>query len=146
MIELMVAVALGGILVAVAWARVSHLGPKYRLEGAARSVAADLQKARGRAIAEGRCFQVTFDTSAKTYLVNSKAGAASCGTTGFSADSLDGTPRQIDDTSSITIAATAAPVFEPRGTVSTTSVITLTNTLGDVRTVFAEATGRVSVQ
>ena len=42
---------------------------------------------------------MTFDTSAKTYLVNSKAGAASCGTTGFSADSLDGTPRQIDDTS-----------------------------------------------
>ena len=142
----MVVITLAGILIAVAWARVAHLAPKYRLEGAARSVAADLQKARGRAIAEGRCFQVTFDTTANTYLVKSKAGAANCGTTGFAADSLDGTARPIDDTNTITVAATANPVFEPRGTVQTTSVVTLTNTLGDVRTVFAEASGRVSVQ
>jgi type II secretion system protein H len=144
-IELLVVLALAGILLAVAWARISQLAPKYRLEGVARSLAADLQKAHGRAIAEGRCFEIHIDTGAKTYRVNSKAAASPCGT-GFPADPTDGTARRLDDINTVAVATTADPVFDPRGTVSTTAVITLTNTLGDVRTVFVQGTGRVTVQ
>src|SRR5437879_2610417 len=67
MIELLVVIAIGGILVTVAWARMSTLVPIYRLEGAARDLAGELQKARGRAIAEGRCYTVAINTGAKTY-------------------------------------------------------------------------------
>src|SRR5262245_16495940 len=117
-LELMVVVALAGVLLAVAWARLSHLAPKSRLEGVARSLDADLQKARGRAIAEGRCFQVTLNVGAKTYQVNSKAGAATCGTTGFAADPTDGALHALDDVNSVTVGVSANPVFDPRGKVS----------------------------
>jgi prepilin-type N-terminal cleavage/methylation domain-containing protein len=142
-IELMVVVAIAGILLAVAWARVSVLAPIYRLEGTARRVAIELQKAHGRAIAENRCYQVSF--TATTYQVASLAGTSPCPTAGYPA----GTAIQIDDANAITASATKNPVFRPTGRLETAtgSVITFTNRVGAVRTVYTqEPSGRVYVQ
>src|SRR5262245_45112670 len=80
LIELLVAITIGGVLLSIAWVRMSTLVPIYRLEGAARNLAAEIQKARGRAIAENKCFIVTIDTSAKTYqLQNKTAATLPCG-------------------------------------------------------------------
>jgi len=150
MIELLVVIAIGGILVTVAWARMSTLVPIYRLEGAARALAGEIQKARGRAITENRCFWVHFDTVAKTYQVQSKAAATlPCGTTGFAAGAGDGI-RKIDDAGSLTVAFSAggSPVFNPRGTLETSPapVIVLTNSANAFRSVYVQPTGRINVQ
>jgi type II secretion system protein H len=144
LIELLVAITIGGVLLSIAWVRMSTLVPIYRLEGAARNLAAELQKARTRAIAEGKCYQVLIDTSAKTYQLRSKA---SCTTGSFASVSIDGV-RQIDDANSLTVAFSTgdSPVFNSRGTVETTAVMTLTNAASAVRTVGVDATGHVYVQ
>src|SRR5207249_11498985 len=67
LIELLVAITIGGVLLSIAWVRMSTLVPIYRLEGAARALTAEIQKARGRAVAENRCFQVVINISNKTY-------------------------------------------------------------------------------
>jgi type II secretion system protein H len=144
LIELLVAITIGGVLLSIAWVRMSTLVPIYRLEGAARNLAAELQKARARAIAESKCYQVLIDTSAKTYQLRSKA---SCTTGTFASISTDGA-RQIDDANSLTVAFSTgdSPVFNSRGTVETTAVMTLTNAASAVRTVGVDATGHVYVQ
>jgi type II secretion system protein H len=143
-IELLVVITLGGILVAVAWARMSTLVPIYRLEGAARDLATDLQKARGRAIAEGKCTTVVVDVSAKTYQFQ-RAPTSTC--SGFAAVAGEGI-RRIDDANSLTVAfaSGSSPVFDARGAVSTPAVITLTSANNAVRTIFVQSTGLVRVQ
>jgi type II secretion system protein H len=143
-IELLVVIALGTILVAVAWARMSTLVPIYRLEGAARNLAADLQKARGRAIADGKCSRVVINVGAKTYQFQ-QAASSTCSS--FAALPGEGT-RQIDDANSLTVAFASGsnPVFDTRGAVPTTAAITLTNHDNAVRTIFVQSTGLIRVQ
>jgi len=149
-IELLVAIAIGGILVSIAWVRMSTLVPIYRLEGAARALAGEIQKARGRAITENKCFLVHFDTVAKTYqLQNKTAATLPCGPTGYAAGAGDGI-RKIDDAGSLTVAFSAGgnPVFSPRGALETSPapVIALTNSANAVRSVYVQANGRINVQ
>jgi prepilin-type N-terminal cleavage/methylation domain-containing protein len=152
MIELLVVIAIGGILVTVAWARMSALVPIYRLEGAARGLAMDIQKARGRALAENKCYMVLIDTGAKTYeLRNRSISSLPCGIdpTTFATPAGEGV-RKIDDADRLAVAFASGsnPVFTPRGAVESTPapVITLTNSAGAVRTVYVQPTGRINVQ
>jgi type II secretion system protein H len=143
-IELMVVIAIGAIIVAVAWVRMSTLVPLYRLEGAARDLAAELQKARGRAIAEGKCTTVVINVGAKTYQFQ-RAPSSTC--SGFTTVPGEGT-KTIDDANSLTVAFASGsnPVFDTRGAVPTTAAITLTNHDNAVRTIFVQSTGLVRVQ
>lgn len=139
----MVGVGLVAVLIAVGYPRLARFAAIYRLEGSARNVALSLQKTRLRAIAEGKCFQVTFDGTAKTYQVLSKAGVTPCGTTGFA---NDGSAQKIDAVGAIAVSATASPVFDTHGAASTTGVVTLTNSDANIRLVAVNAAGRVDVQ
>ena len=143
LVELMVVVGLVAVLLAIGYPRLATLAAIYRLEGSARNVALSLQKVRMRAIAEGKCFQVTFDGAAQTYQVQSKTGVTPCGTTGFA---NDGVAQRIDDAGAITLSASASPVFDTHGAASTTGVITLTNRDASIRLVAVNAAGRVDVQ
>jgi prepilin-type N-terminal cleavage/methylation domain-containing protein len=154
MIELLVAITIGGVLLSIAWVRMSTLVPIYRLEGAARDLAAEVQKARGRAIAENRCFQVLIDTSNKTYQLQNgtTTNSSSCAGVTFAASPGDGV-LGIDDANALTVAFAQGsnPVFTPRGAAYLTGgaqapQITLTNTAGAVRSIFVQSTGRVNVQ
>jgi type II secretion system protein H len=147
-IELMVVITLGGILLGVAWVRMSTLVPIYRLEGAARDLAAELQKARGRAIAEGKCTTVAINVGAKTYQFQ-RAPSSTC--SGFAPVTADGPGegvKSIDPANSLTVAFASGsnPVFDTRGAVPTPAVITLTNHDNAVRTIFVQSTGLVRVQ
>jgi len=154
LIEVLVVVAITGILLSIVWVRMSTLVPIYRLEGAARSLAAEIQNARVRAISENKCFQVVIDTTNKTYQLQrdqraTTANSASCSGVTFVNDPAYGA-RAIDDATSLTVAFSQGsnPIFTPRGHVDVTPAptLTLTNVSGAVRTIFVQANGRINVQ
>jgi Tfp pilus assembly protein FimT len=137
---------IASIFLAIAWVRMTTLIPIYRLEGAARSLAAELQKARGRAIAEGKCTGVAINAGVKTYQFE-RAPTSDC--TSVLAPVPGEGETKIDDADSLTVvfASGSSPVkFDTRGTVPTPAAITLTNAANGVRTIFVQSTGRVSVQ
>src|SRR5262245_64539197 len=117
-IELLVAITMGAVLLSIAWVRMSTLVPIYRLEGASRSLAAEIQKARGRAVAENKCFQVVISTTNKTYQLQNgtTTNSSSCAGVTFAASPGDGV-LGIDDANALTVAFAQGsnPVFTPRG-------------------------------
>jgi prepilin-type N-terminal cleavage/methylation domain-containing protein len=143
LLEVVVCVAIAGALLATTYPRLATMVSGARLDGAARTLALELQKTRLRAIAEGKCFQVSFNATARTLQIANKAGVTPCGTTGFT---NDGAARKLDDSGAIAVSATASPVFDTRGNGSTTAVITLTALDGSVRLAAVNAVGRVNVQ
>lgn len=144
MLELLVVLAIVGILSATTWPRVSRLMAHYRLDGAARALMADAQKARFRAIAERKCFQIKFDSPvpAGSFQVRTDPGIGNC--TAGSFTTVDGA-KEISSGVALTITSTANPIFDTRGTVNTIATITLTNAHGASRQVRIEATGRVRI-
>jgi prepilin-type N-terminal cleavage/methylation domain-containing protein len=112
LIELMAAIGVLGILVALATPRLLSTLPSLRLNDATRQVATDLQMARMRAIAQNTSNTVTFNTSTGTYTFT------------LGNESID-----IDQLyPGITFSSVPAnPVFTSRGTASTTATITLSN-------------------
>jgi len=151
LIEILVVIAITSILLSIVWVRMGTLVPIYRLEGAARALAAEIQNARGRAISENKCFQVVIDTTNKTYQLQNGATANSASCTGvtFVNDAANGV-RAIDDATSLTVSFSQGsnPIFTPRGHVDVTPAPTLrlTNGSGAVRTIFVQANGRINVQ
>lgn len=151
LIEVLVVIIVAGVIALVAWPSLARLAPRYRLEGAARTIAAEIQRARGRAIAEGKCAMVSFDFSAKTYQLGVASNASPCPTSTGSY-SFE-TTKAIEDTGSITIenanslgSNPIAPIFNARGTTEVTSSIRFANNLGDGRLVVVNAAGRVQIQ
>jgi Tfp pilus assembly protein FimT len=151
LIEILVAITIAFALLSIAWVRMSTLAPIYRLEGSARALAAEIQKARGRAIAEGKCVRVLFDISAKTYRVDTASGIPLCSGANFT----PGTALKIDDNGRIAIDdgsgnTPVSAIFNPRGGSEATGgaypTIRLSNEAGAARLVLVNSAGRVSVQ
>ncbi len=151
LIEIIVVIAIGGALALVAWPRVSRIAPRYRLDGAARTVAAELQRARGRAIAEGKCSTVSFASGPPSYQVGVATSASPC-PTGSGSFTLE-TSKIVEDTGTIAVEDATSPgsnppnpIFNPRGGTEVVSSIRLSNVLGDARLVVVNAAGRVLIQ
>ena len=151
LVETMVVITIAGMVGSIAWLRLADVAPRYRLEGATRDLAGEIQKARSQAIAENKCIRVSFDSTAKTYTLGTAAGGASCASVTFSA----GMAMKLEDTGTIAIddgsgAAPVSAIFNPRGGSEATGgaypTIRLSNNLGDARLVLVNSTGRVSVQ
>jgi Tfp pilus assembly protein FimT len=152
-IELMVIIAIVGILVSVAWLRLAQLAPRYRLEGAARAFAVEIQKAHGRAVSEGKCFMVALNTATNSYQLQSKAATTPCGNTGYAADAQEPGSKQIDNVLTMDDGSGGTPVnpiFTARGGSEDTGgvfpTIRLSNSLGDGRLVLVNKVGRVIVR
>ena len=150
LVELVVLLAIVGVLVTITWPRLSALAPKYRLEGAARGLAAAIQKARGQAIAQSLCVQVSFNNSTKTYKVATLGGTSTCPTTGYPTTPPD---LKIDDSGTIGIEdalspgnAPPAPIFNTQGRNSQASTIRLFNADNNGRSISVNAAGAVFVQ
>ena len=146
LVELIVVITVASVVMTMTWGSLPKLMAHYRLDGAARKLMADAQKARFRAIAERKCFQMKFDNPVPvgSYEVRTDAGAiGNCVTAAYgSVDSA----RRVDPTGNgLTVASTANPIFDTRGTVNTISTITLTNAYGATRQVRIEATGRIRI-
>jgi prepilin-type N-terminal cleavage/methylation domain-containing protein len=155
LIEVLVVIGVVGIVATATWDRLSQLAPKYRLSGAARSAAAEVQRARTRAISEGKCAKVSFDAVAKTIQVGVGPTPTSggCAAATYTFEPL----VFIDDTRTIGVESAASPgnppvnpIFNSRGGGEPTGgvypSIRFYNVLGDGRLVLVNAAGRVNIQ
>src|SRR5262249_26111125 len=128
---------------------VPRLMSAYRLDGAARRLMADMQKARFRAIAEQKCVKVIFGPSGsvptKSYQVMSVTTTSQCDLGGLSYSTAATSVLKVDNSDFLTVERTADPVFNTRGTVLTTTTITLRNPFGGSRQVRVESTGRIRI-
>jgi prepilin-type N-terminal cleavage/methylation domain-containing protein len=131
LIELLATIGVASILMAIAIPRFFSTLPGLRLTDAARQVATDLQQIRMKAIAQNIPYQISFSTS--TYVMQKCNGT--CTNDGGNIALPQG----------ITVTASTAPQFQPRGTAAAAATITLSNgsssTLVCVKTV-----GRVNIQ
>jgi Tfp pilus assembly protein FimT len=139
--ELLVVVAILVVALAVAWPRLAALSPKARLDGAARNLAAEIQRARFRSIADGSRYRVTVNTGARSYQVCREPVSGSGNFTACD------TARVIDETGSIAIATApaAAATFNARGSCDPAIQVTLTAVTGEVRRVGMRRSGNVYV-
>lgn len=126
-LELMVAIGIAAIVMAVAVPSFMSWLPTLRLSSAARQVATDLQVARMKAISQNTSYTVTFTPSNGTY--------------SYSTDSRD--IGQLYP--GISISSAPNPVFTPRGTASTTGTIRLSNGTA-TKDIVVSTVGRVTIQ
>jgi type IV fimbrial biogenesis protein FimT len=130
LIELMAALGILGVLIAIAVPSFLSTLPGLRLNDAARQVATDLQMARMRAITQNNSNTVTFNVSTGTY-------SFTLGTESVDIDQLY---------PGITFSsAPTNPVFTGRGTASTTATLTLRNTSGATKQIQVTSVGRVKI-
>lgn len=131
LIELMATFAVASILMAIAVPSFLSTLPRLRLADAARQVATDLQQIRMKAIAQNIPYQISF--SANTYVLQKCSG--SCAN-----DS-----GNITLPTGISVSASTAPQFQPRGTAATAATITLSNG-SSTKWVCVKTVGRVNIQ
>jgi prepilin-type N-terminal cleavage/methylation domain-containing protein len=129
--EMMTAISILGILVAIGMPAFTRTLPSLRLADAARQVATELQHVRMKAIAQGIAQQITFSSS--SYVLQQCNGTCT------------------DDSGNIalpegiTVTVSGAPQFQPPGTVLAPTTITLSNGT-EQRFVCVKTVGRVNIQ
>jgi type IV fimbrial biogenesis protein FimT len=136
--ELIIVMAIIGILAAIAVPNMIGRMPKYRLKGAARQIMGDLMWARMEAVSQKNEFRVFFiNDHAYTILDDdNNDGNADSGESTQTKDLQDGYHD-------VSMGFTANPIFFPRGSASGATV-TLTNSSGSKK-VKIHLTGRVKM-
>ena len=128
--ELIVTIAIAGVLMGVAVPSFMSLLPTLRLSSAARQVATDLQLARMKAISQNTQNTVTFVSGTYTFTVGSVS-------------------RNLNQLyPGITVASVSSnPIFSPRGTTSNGAIVSITLSNGSAQTrVCVKIVGQVSIQ
>ena len=141
LVELIIVVAVMAIIAAIAAPSYQSFMSQRRLNGAAREVMTRLMEARMKAVSLNQKVKVSFASDHEYEIWND---ADSNGTV---ADN-EGADIEMDihtDYYDVTFSATANPVFQPRGTVSPGSTITLTNSSGSKYVKVALITGRIKI-
>jgi Tfp pilus assembly protein FimT len=128
---MMTAITVLGILAAIGMPAFTRMLPGLRLTDAARQVATELQHVRMKAISRGIPQQVTFATS--SYILQQCNGACT------------NESGNIVLPEGITATVATAPRFEPRGTVTTATAVTLSNGTQQ-KYVCVRTIGRVNIQ
>lgn len=161
LVELVVAIAIGGVLLAVAFNGQSLLGDR-RLTGMARKLAADMRMAEQRARSERTCYRIVFDPAGESYDIDRydpsavapapPGGGNQCPggawtSAVFRENSGDAVsrrmPRAVDLVSTTFGSDTVvwSPLGNPPG-----GTVTLRSAGGATRRVVVEPLGRVSIQ
>jgi prepilin-type N-terminal cleavage/methylation domain-containing protein len=76
LVELLIAMALLGILSAIASFAWSHYNANLKLKAAARKVVADIVRYKNNAVAEQRDYTITFNVAANQYTISADANDA----------------------------------------------------------------------
>ena len=125
-LELVVALALAGILAAIALPGWSRLLPAYQLDGSVRQVQSELHSIKMRAAAQNTTFQLAYLADASQYMVQSGGKVLAT--------------KPLPEGIVITKAGSIS--FSPRGTAGADRV-RLRNSTGLCKQVVVSATGRV---
>ena len=128
LIEIVVALAILGIMAAIALPSWNRLVPSYQLDGSVRQVQSELHHIKMRAVAESISFQLAFTAGASRYAIQR--------------DLKTLTNKPLPEGIVITKAGSIS--FSPRGTAGANRVI-LRNQVGQCKQVVVSATGRVRV-
>ena len=143
LVELMIVVALAGILATMIVPTLSSFARTATLQAAARELATSINL--GRQLAIARNISVCVEVASATSI---RLRTGGCGGAVWTGPGTDGTGAiRISDTGALAISATANVVFTSLGAALPAGTYTVTNS-GDsaTRTVVVAATGRVSVR
>ncbi len=138
--ELIIAMGIVGILLAVASPLVAQFSSGYRIRAAAREVATDLQFARLLAVKENKDFQVAFNSS--SYQVVRVSDGLVAKSRSFSIDYPEIALSTLA-VPEITLSAFAVP-FNSRGNSSPRTIV-VSNALG-TKNITVGSTGRVKLE
>lgn len=143
-IELMIVIAVIGVLAVMSYFAANALLPGYRLNGAIRMVRGDLQNAKMLAAKKNREYRVVFAST--NYQV--QKGEASSGSAAWTTE----LQRNFSDYQDVTVNAASigtanAPIFSPRGTASNVADprVTLQHAGGNQATITITITGRIRI-
>ena len=125
-LELVVALALAGILAAIALPGWSRLLPAYQLDGSVRQVQSELHSIKMRAVSENTAFQLAYLADASQYTIHSDGKVLAA--------------KPLPE--GIVITKAGAISFSPRGTADANRV-RLRSSTGLCKQVVVSATGRV---
>jgi prepilin-type N-terminal cleavage/methylation domain-containing protein len=129
LVELIVVIAVFGILAGIAVPQFVAFRPQNRLNGAARQIYSELMWARSKAVNDNSAYVVTFPTTQTMQIVGSTTKTVNVQT----------------EYSDVTLASSASTItFSSRGTTDVTPTITLTNS-GGTKTVTVRITGTASI-
>lgn len=138
-IELMVVVAIIGIMAGIGFVALNQQLPHYRLNSAVRDLVSDLRWARSLAITSGEKINLLLDPSSDKYHTE-KASSPGASIT------AEKDYREVYPGIDI-IGSSGGDVisFEPRGTTGNWTTIRLRNSLGEERRITVIATGRIKI-
>jgi len=140
LLELMIVIAIMGIMAAIAAPSYIEYMAVRRLSGAARMVMSDLMRARQNSVNQNNNFRVIFNSTHQYDILDDDNGNGSPDA-GELTESRDIQADYYD----VTFAASANPIFYPRGTAfGTTVTLTSSKTTGK-RCVKVASTGRVKI-
>jgi prepilin-type N-terminal cleavage/methylation domain-containing protein len=127
--EMLVAIAIFGVLAAIAVPQFVAFGPKNRLNGAARQIYSELMWARSKAVNENSAYVVTFPNNQSMQIAGSTTKTINIQT----------------EYADVTLTSSASTItFTSRGTADVGPTITLTNP-GGTKTVTVRITGTASI-
>ena len=147
LIELMIVIAIMGIMAAMAVPSYQTYMAQRRLNGAARQVMSDLMAARMKAITQNNEFKVFFPGSHSGALSGNHQYQILDDDDDDGASSTDEAIEIKDiqtNYTDVTMNANNNPVFSPKGTVTNLATVTLSNSRGS-KTVSIAITGRVKI-
>jgi type IV fimbrial biogenesis protein FimT len=141
LVELMIAIAIVGILATIAVPNILGEIPKFRLNGAANQIVGDLMAARMKAVSQNRRVKVFF-SGGNQYKICDDANHNE------TVENCEGTPKIINIQSSysgVALSSNNDPIFSPRGTASNLATICMTNSAG-TRKIKIAITGRIRIE
>jgi len=138
LIELIIVIAIFGVLAVMSYFGANALLPGYRLNGAIRMVRGDLYNAKMLAAKRNRQYRVVFSADGYELREGDKSSGSTVWTTEIQ--------RGFSDYAEVTVktSATNDPTFSPRGTASGVT-ITLQNPGGAEKEITISITGRIKV-
>jgi len=137
LLEVLIATAIMGTLLAIGVPRMLTLRGPYALTGAANRIAADLQVARQRAIARNARYRITFTPSTNTYQLERETAPGT-----FTAE---GAVQSLPKKATLGTIAPSNPVFDTRGMLAATVTIPVSVQGAGSRTVSINVLGHVTI-
>jgi len=137
-LELIVAIGIAVVVLGIAVPSLMQWLPTLRLSSGTRQVATDLQVTRMKAISQNTKFRMSFVGAipgATSYQIQKYDDASASYV-------LESGPFTLPDGISVS-AQSATPEFQPRGTATSASTITLQNTNSDTKSIQVAIVGRV---
>ena len=141
LMELMIVLAIMGIVSAIAAPNYMNYMAERRLKGAARMVMSDLMLARQKAVSQNHEFKIFFNGDQITYTILDDTNNNGTADTGEATE-----VRKIrNDYYDVAFTASANPIFYPRGTAGGTTVTLNSARTGTSKCVMVGLTGRVKI-